>query len=189
MPFARPKKRDSVGENELFDYAVGSLSRRMRTVRDLRRLMKPRAHEGQAGESDMDRVVERLIELKYLSDTRFAQDFTRLRKENQGFGQRRIAQDLAGKGVGKELVAETLGAAFAEVDEVALARAYCERKRLKPPEDGPNRQKETARIMGRLMRAGYSTQAIGKMLRGWKIEVTEAMEAADEAAGYDLPDF
>ena len=189
MPFARPKKRDPAGEPELFEYAIGALSRRMRTVRDLRRLMKPRAHEGDRGERDMDRVVDRLIELKYLSDTRFAQDYTRLRKENQGFGRRRVAQDLAQKGVGKELVAETLAAAFDETDEVALARAYCERKRIKPPSDGPNRQKEVARIMGRLMRAGYSSATIGKMLRGWRVEVNEAMELADEEAGYDLPEF
>ncbi len=32
-----------------------------------------------------------------------------MRKENQGFGRRRVAQDLAVKGVGKELVAETRG--------------------------------------------------------------------------------
>jgi len=44
----------------------------MRTVRDLRRLMKPRAVEGPEGEAAMDAVVARLIELNYLSDTRFA---------------------------------------------------------------------------------------------------------------------
>ena len=98
MAFARPKKREPVGEAELFEYAVGVLSRRMKTVRDLRRLMKMRAHEGDAGERDMQAVVERLVELKYLSDTRFAQDYTRLRKENQGFGRRRVQQDLAVKG-------------------------------------------------------------------------------------------
>ncbi len=68
MAFARPKKREPVGEAELFEYAVGALARRMRTVRDLRRMMKPRAHEGEVGERDMDRVVERLVELNYLSD-------------------------------------------------------------------------------------------------------------------------
>ena len=170
MAFARPKKREPVGEPELFEYAVGSLSRRMRTVRDLRKLMKPRAHEGEQGERDMDRVVERLIELKYLSDTRFAQDYTRLRKENQGFGRRRVAQDLAGKGVSKELVAETVGAAFDESDEVALARAYCERKRVKPPAD----QKEQVRVMNRLLRAGYSSNAIFKLFHAWRVDVAES---------------
>ncbi len=180
MAFARPKKREPVGEAELFEYAVGSLSRRMRTVRDLKRLMRPRAHEGEEGERDMDAVVARLIELKYLSDTRFAQDYTRMRKENQGFGRRRVQQDLALKGVAKDLVQETLAAAYDETDEVALARAYCERKRIPRPVD----DKATARVMNRLMRAGYSSTAIFKLLRSWKIELPE--EAAEDQ---DLPEF
>ena len=55
MAFARPKKREPVSEPELFEYAVGALSRRMRTVRDLRRLMKLRAHEGRTGRSGYER--------------------------------------------------------------------------------------------------------------------------------------
>lgn len=167
----------------MFEYAVGALSRRMRTVRDLKRLMKTRAHEGDAGERDMDRVVERLIELKYLSDTRFAQDFTRLRKENQGFGRRRVAQDLAVKGVDKELAAATLEDAYGEADEVELARRYCERKRIPQPKD----QKETVRVMNRLMRAGYGSGAIFKLLRSWKVEVPETGGDSDQYG--DLPEF
>ena len=181
MAFQRPKKREPVGESELFDYAVGSLARRMRTVRDLRRLMKPRAHDGERGEHDMDRVVERLVELKYLSDTRFAQDYTRLRKENQGFGKRRVAQDLAVKGVDKETAASTLAAAYDEADEVELARAYCARKRIQQPVE----QKETVRVMNRLMRAGYSSTAIFKLFKSWRIDAP----AEDTDDGYDLPDF
>jgi len=183
MAFQRPKKKDPVGEAGLFEYAVGALSRRMRTVRDLRRLMKTRAHEGEAGERDMDRVVERLIELKYLSDTRFAADYTRLRKENQGFGRRRVQVDLAAKGIAKETVAEAVGAAFDEADEVALARAYCERKRIKQPKD----KKETVRVMNRLMRAGYGSGAIFKLLRSWKVEVPETSGDSDQYG--DLPEF
>ena len=63
MAFARPKKRDPVGEAGLFEYAVGTLARKMRTVRDLKRLMRPRAFEGADGERDMDAVVSRLIDL------------------------------------------------------------------------------------------------------------------------------
>src|SRR6202044_854716 len=170
MAFARPKKREPVGEAELFEYAVATLARGMRTVRDLRRLMKARAHVGESGEQDMDRVVERLIDLKYLSDTRFAADYTRLRKENQGFGRRRVQQDLALKGVDKDLAATTLESAYGESDEVELARAYCTRKRIKQP-SGPNVQKETVRVMNRLMRAGYGAGAIFKLLRSWNVEV------------------
>src|ERR1700677_5201482 len=103
------------------------LARRMRTVRDLRRLMKTRAFPGAEGEAAIDAVVARLIELNYLSDTRFAADYTRLRKEGEKFGRRRVQQDLMGKGITSELVGAALGAAYEGVDEVALAREYCAR--------------------------------------------------------------
>ncbi len=170
MAFARAKKREPVGQEGLFEYAVGSLARRMRTVRDLRRLMKPRAEEGEEGERAMDRVVARLVELRYLSDEQFAADYTRLRKEGQKFGRRRVQQDLAAKGVGKELVAATIATAYEDVDEAELARQYCERKRMRAPVN----EKETARVMGRLMRAGFSSTAIWKVLKGWRVEVEEA---------------
>jgi regulatory protein len=172
VAFARPKKREPVGEAGLFDYAVGVLARRMRTVRDLRRLMKPRAEEGEAGERAMDAVVTRLKELKYLSDTQFAADYTRMRKDNEKFGKRRVQQDLMQKGVHKDLVASTLATAYKDVDEVVLARQYIARKRMKQP-GGPNAQKETTRMMNRLLRAGFSPGAIYKVLREWNVEVSE----------------
>jgi regulatory protein len=196
MAFARPKKRDPVGEAGLFEYAVGVLARRMRTVRDLRRLMKNRAEEGEAGENAMDAVVTRLKELNYLSDTRFAADYTRLRKENEKHGRRRVQQDLAQRGVPKDLVTATLAKAYDEVDEVALAREYIARKRLKQP-SGPDAQKQTVRVMGRLMRAGFSSSTIFKVLRAWRLP-EEAMLGIEEGGvdsdsyaerDEDLPEF
>jgi len=188
MPFARPKKREPVGEPELFEYAIGVLSRRMRTVRELKRLMSARAFPGEQGERDMDAVVTRLVDLKYLSDTRFAADYTRMRKENQGFGRRRVQQDLAQKGIAKEISETTLAAAFDDSDEVALARQYCERKRIKQP-SGPNAQKETVRVMNRLMRAGYSSGAIFKLLRSWNLpEEAMVAEGGGDSDSYAEPD-
>jgi len=172
MAFARPKKREPLGETALFDYAVGALARKMRTVRDVRRLMKTRAEEGEAGERAMDRVMTRLKELQYLSDTRFAADYTRLRKDNEKFGRRRVQQDLMQKGVHKDLITKTVSAAYEDVDEAALAREYITRKRMKQP-SGENAQKETSRVMGLLLRAGFSAGAIYKVLREWDIEMDE----------------
>jgi regulatory protein len=126
----------------------------------------------------MDAVVARLKDLNYLSDTRFAEDYTRVRKEHEKFGKRRVQQDLMQKGVGKELVASTLETAYEDVDEVALARQYIARKRMKQP-SGENVQKETARAMNRLLRAGFSSRAVYKVLREWElpVELTEGMEA------------
>jgi regulatory protein len=194
MAFARSKKREPVGEAGLFEYAVGVLARRMRTVRDLRRLMRNRAEEGEAGERAMDAVCARLKDLGYLSDTRFAADYTRLRKENEKFGKRRVQQDLMQKGVQKELIATTLAKAYDEVDEVGLAREYVARKRMKKP-SGVNAQKETARVMGRLMRAGFSSTAIYKVLREWELpEEAMPVEGGADSDSYverddDLPEF
>src|ERR1700723_2493583 len=118
MAFAGTKKREPVGETGLFEYAVGALARRMRTERDLRRLMKDRAEEGEAGARAVDAVVVRLKELGYLSDERFAEGYARVRKESEKLGRRRVQQDLMMKGVGKQLVAATLEAAYEDVDEV-----------------------------------------------------------------------
>jgi regulatory protein len=189
MAFQRAKQREPVGEAGLFEYAVATLARRMRTVHDLRRLMRSRAQPGEAGEQAMDAVVARLGELNYLSDTRFAADYTRLRKENEKFGKRRVEQDLMQKGIGKELIASTLTAAYEDVDEVALARAYCAKKRMKQPggADPAVRKKETARVMNRLLRAGFSSTAIFKLLGEWKVEIPG--EGEGDSDQYDLPEF
>ena len=76
------------------------------------------------------------------------------------------------KGVHRDLVASTLATAYEDVDEVALAREYVARKRMKQP-SGETAQKETARIMNRLLRAGFSPGAIYKVLREWNVEVDE----------------
>jgi regulatory protein len=174
----KPRKpREPLGEAGLFDYAVGALARRMRTERELRRLMVTRVEPGESGARAMDAVVVRLKELNYLSDARFAADYTRLRKENEKLGRRRVQQDLAVKGVPRELIGDAVGAAYDEVDEVALARDYIARKRMKQPA-GENRQKEAARAMGRLLRAGFSSGTVFKVLREWGVEGDEAELAA-----------
>ena len=64
--------------------------------------------------------------------------------------------------------------------------AGAQTKRIKPPA-GVERQKETVRVMNRLMRAGYSSPAIFKLLRGWKVEAPVEETAEDD--GYGLPEF
>jgi len=174
----KSRKRAPLDEAALYEYAVRALSNKMRTVRDLKRLMRARAGEGDPGERAMDTVVAKLKQMNYLNDTRFAADYTRLRQENQKFGRRRVQQDLMQKGVHKDLIASTLTTAYEDVDELALARQYVQRKRMKKPVD----QKESTRIMGRLMRAGFSAGAIYKVLKSWDVAVEEAdLEGVEEA--------
>jgi regulatory protein len=178
MAFKRAKRREPVGETGLMEYAVRMLASQMRTERELRRLMKRRAVEGDEGEQAMDAVVARLKELNYLSDARFATEYTRLRKEGEKFGRRRVQQDLASKGVVPETVATAVSSAYEGVDEVMLAREYVARKRMKQPA-GENAQKEAARVMGRLLRAGFSAGAVFKVLKEWGVPVEEVDVVGD----------
>ena len=57
------------------------------------------------------------------------------------------------KGVHKELIASDDCEAYEDVDEVALAREYIARKRMKRPE-GEDAKKQAARVMGQADAAG-----------------------------------
>ncbi len=182
------RPREPLQAPALFEYAVKSLASRMRTVHDLKRLLHKRAEEGDPGEAAVEAVILRLKELNYLNDTRFAADFTRLRQENEKFGKRRVQQHLTQKGIHPELISTTLAAAYDEVDEVELARRYIARKRMKPPltPDGKQDDKLTARTINRLLRAGFSTPTIFKVLKSWganddSLATVEAIDLTAEA--------
>lgn len=176
---SRKAARPPLDEAALFNYSVGALARRMRTERELRRLMRLRAEPGESGEQAIHAVITRLKSMSYLDDARFAADYTRLRKENEKLGPRRVRQDLTVKGVSKDLIGDAVTTAYGDEDEVALARQYIERKRMKQPA-GENRQKEASRIMGRLLRAGFSSATVFKVLRQWGVEAEESEIAASD---------
>ena len=146
----------------------------MRTEADLRRLMKTRVEPGERGDAVIATVVARLREYGYLDDVRFAETYARLRQENEKLGVRRVRQDLQQKGVNRDLIAETLEARYGQTNEEALARQHLERKRIRKPEN----EKETARVMRRLVTAGFSTGVIYKILRQWDVP-EESLAALD----------
>ncbi|MDE1161012.1 MAG: regulatory protein RecX [Acidobacteriaceae bacterium] len=184
MAFGRPTKpRAPKGYTELLDFAVKSLGAKMKSERDLRRKLAERASPDDDGRADVERVMAKLKELGYLSDERFAADYARLRQENEKLGRRRVQQGLMQKGVPSAVANEAIGAQYDEVDEVVLARQYVERKRLKPPSgDREKKAKETAKIMRRLVAAGFSSRSVWKVLRDWGGSDVEEVDIADEDA-------
>ena len=150
----------------------------MRSEAELHRLMKARVAPDASGEAAITAVVARLKDYGYLNDASFAETYARLRQENEKLGQRRVKQDLQQKGVHDALIAETLDARYGNTNEEALAREHLERKRIRKPEN----PKETARVMRRLVTAGFSTGVIYKILRQWDVpdEALAALENLDE---------
>ncbi|HEY6489259.1 MAG: regulatory protein RecX [Terracidiphilus sp.] len=179
MPFGRKsaKPKSFLNEAGLYDYAIKALGRHMRTQAELHRLLQQRAEPGEPGESAISTVIARLNQNLYLNDQSYAETYARLRQENEKFGQRRVRNDMRQKGLAPGLVDKTLNERYANINEEALARQHLERKRIAKPAN----EKETARVMRRLVAAGFSTSVIYKILRQWDVS-DEALAALDNLA-------
>ena len=162
----RAKQKRKLSDVELYDYAVGALARKMRTVAELKRLLRARAERNDDGSLAIEAVIAKLKEQKYLNDSRYAAAYSQYRQTNEKFGRRRVITDLKAKGVHSEVIDQAVGSAYEDVDEEKLARQFLERKRLKQPRN----QRESARIFRMLVRAGYSPGTIFKLLKRWNVD-------------------
>lgn len=174
MAFPRPKKVYT--EEELYEYAVGALARRARSVAELKRLLRPRVEaDTELGKTLVELIIRRLKDQGYLNDARYAAAYSSYRRDNEKFGRRRVITDLKVKGVHSEVIEEAVGTAYEDVNEVKLARDYLRRKRLQKPKD----QKQTARIFRQMVRAGFGTKTIFTILKKWDVddEVLGALES------------
>jgi regulatory protein len=167
MPFSRPKKK-FYSEDELYEYAVAALARRMRTVAELKRMMRARIEDAESeyGKTLIELVIRRLKDRGYLNDSQYAASFSSLRRDNQKFGRARVVTDLKAKGVHGDLISKAVDAAFDGVNEEKQAREYLRKKRIDKPKD----QKQAARIFRQLVRAGFRTKTILTILKNWNVD-------------------
>jgi len=178
MGFGRPRKLET--EGELYEYAVGALGRRMRSIAELKRLLRRRVDaESEIGQTLVELVIRRLKDQGYLNDAKYAAAYSSFRRDNEKFGRRRVLTELKVKGVHGEVIEKAIDATFAEVDEEKQAREYLRRKRLKKP----NNKKETARIFRQLMRAGFGGKIIFGILRKWDVDEEMLGALENEADG------
>jgi regulatory protein len=165
MTLARPRKLFT--EADLYDYAIGALARRSRSVAELKRLLRNRVEaDTEFGKTLIELIIVRLKEQGYLNDARYAAAYSSYRRDTEKFGRRRIETDLKTKGVHGDVIAKAVASAFEDVKEEDLARAYLRRKRLEKPKD----RKQTARIFRNLMRAGFGSKTIFTILKKWDVD-------------------
>ena len=165
MGFGRQRKFDT--ERELYDYAVGALARRIRSVAELKRLMRNRVETNtEIGQTLVELVIRRLKDQGYLSDAKYAEAYSAFRRDNEKYGRRRVITDLKIKGVHGEVIDAAMESTFGEVNEEKQAREYLKRKRLKKPAD----KKQTARIFRQLIRAGFGAKTIFGILKKWDVD-------------------
>jgi regulatory protein len=167
MAFSSPQRR-TYSEDELYEYAVGALARRMRTVAELKRLMRARIEhpESEYGETLVALVIRRLKDQGYLNDSQYAAYFSSLRRDNQKLGRMRVITELKARGVHGSVIEKAVEAAYDGVSDEKQARDFLRKKRLRKPKD----QKQTARIFRQLARAGFGMKTIFNILKKWDVD-------------------
>jgi len=167
MAFSRPKRRH-YSEDELYEYAVAALARRMRTVAELKRLMRARVEEPETeyAETLVELVIRRLKDQGYLNDSNYAAYYSSMRRDNQKVGRMRVITELKTRGVHASVIEKAVDTAYDGVNEEKQAREYLRKKRIEKPRD----QKQTARIFRQLVRAGFGTRTIFTILKKWDVD-------------------
>ncbi len=179
MAFPRPKRR-FYSEEELYEYAVGALARRMRTVAELKRLLRMRVEDAESeyGKTLVELIIRRLKDRGYLNDSQYAAYFSSLRRDNQKFGRMRVVTDLKAKGMHSDVIDKAVDAAYEGISEEKQAREYLRRKRMVKPKN----QKEAARIFRQLARGGFGSKTIFTILKKWDVDEETLTELESESA-------
>lgn len=177
MAFGRPKKVFT--EEELYEYAIGALARRMRSVAELKRLLRNKVEANtELGQTLVELIIVRLKDHGYLNDAKYAAAYSSFRRDNEKFGRMRVVTDLKIKGVHGDVIEKAVSSAYDAVNEEKLAREYLSRKRLQKPKD----QKQAARVFRQLVRAGFRSRTIFTILKKWDVDDETLGALESEAA-------
>lgn len=144
--------------DEVLNYCFRLLSAKPYTEFEIRRKIKKRFKN--IAEENLDEVLEKLKELKYVNDKQFAKDYVYFRLQVSPRGKFLLKQELYKKGISEDLIQNALEQN--EIDEIALAKQLYKHKNkaLKPYE--PQKRKE--KMMRFLQSRGFGYAVIKEVL-------------------------
>ncbi|HRN54447.1 MAG TPA: regulatory protein RecX [Gemmatimonadaceae bacterium] len=155
-----------------YDKALATLGARARSAADLRRYLKTKDFT----DEQITPTIEKLTALGLLNDLEYARTFARARMNpSRGLGPRRIAAELARKGVARAIADQVLGELAderAEQAEAAAERGEVTRssaeeaaaKKIRSLK-GLEPEVQKRRLYGFLARRGFSGAEISKAMR------------------------
>jgi regulatory protein len=170
----RSTPRKLCTEPDLYTAAINSLARRAYSVYEMRTYLERRAED----KNVVKIILDRLKQLNYLDDARYARQFVRLHTELRKQGPFRIARDLRARGVPDRHIEAALAERSPESSETALVRARLQR-RIKSLR-GPLDERRVSSLYRSLLRAGFSADTIRRELSSL---AKKPMEELPETAG------
>lgn len=112
--------------------------------------------------ADIEQIIDRLTDERYLDEARFAGAFVRSKVEYAGWGRRKIAAALAQKRIPRAIVAEALDAIDPQMYLERL-QAVVDAARRRDPE--PDTYEGRTRIFRHAASRGFEPDLIAKLLK------------------------
>ena len=133
---------------------------------------------------DVDDILARLKDYGYLNDRRYAENYAEARLSNDKMGRTRVVQDLRQHRVAPSVAEQTVRKVYQDVDEAALIEEWIRRKyRMAPREGLFQEDKDLASAYRRLLRAGFRTGEIVRVLKRFakNPDLLDSFEPPEEA--------
>ncbi|MGN0170548.1 MAG: regulatory protein RecX [Lachnospiraceae bacterium] len=140
--------------------ALNLLERQDRTQEQLVKKLQGYGYPNEAVEA----AVEYVKSFHYIDDRRFAENYIRYRQNEKS--RYALKMELYRKGIEEDIIEEALNSAY-EAKEEDLVCKLLEKKRFAPDEDD---RKERNRIMGYLMRRGFSLEQIKSGMHKYELQ-------------------
>jgi regulatory protein len=146
---------------KVYDRALNMLAFRARSSAELARTLARKGEE----KLHVDRAIERLKEQGLLDDAAFAQSFARAKVVGASQSRRRVQQELARKGVARDVSDAAIDVVFEEegVDALAIVEAAARKKLRSLAKLEPAVRKR--RLYGFLARRGYDGEHIRSAMK------------------------
>ena len=115
---------------------------------------------------DADAAIDRLTEIGYLNDQRFAESYAAARVENEGFGRMRVLNDLRAHRVSGDTAEQAVEQALGDKGEAELIEAFIERRMPSIASSGSiDDERKLAAAYRKLRRAGFTSGPILSALK------------------------
>ncbi len=154
----------AVTRDPAVEEALGLISRKPRTVAELRETLSGQDYPPAAVED----AVAYLVDRGWLDDLKLATDFIVLRARRLGHGPRRLLGDLRRRGVDRD-VAQTAWDQAVSQGEIEL-RSLTQRalRRRLPAEAGPTEPRLFARVYNAMLRSGFDASDVDKEMEPYR---------------------
>jgi regulatory protein len=150
-----PRPKPTLSEKAARLAAFELLARKAWSGRDLARRLRRRGAPAEIAQA----VVADLAGRGYVDDQAFARWWAEARARGRRIGSRRLQQELAAKGIPREMVEAAIAAAFEEIGESERALEAA-RRRLPALLRGRQAARASARLADYLLRRGYPAPAV-----------------------------